>query len=88
MKKLLCLFLVVALVMGVINIDVSAVTTTSSGSCGSKVTYTLDSTGTLTISGTGAMYDYSYNESPFQGNSSIKKIIINQGVTSVGKYAF
>lgn len=35
----------------------------ASGSCGSNLTWTL-SGGTLTISGSGAMYDYAYNETP------------------------
>ena len=62
-----------------------------SGSCGangSNVTWTLDN-GTLIISGSGKMADYPVNTSPFyyKGNS-IDKIIINQGVTSIGAYTF
>ena len=30
------------------------------GTCGENLTWTLDEAGTLTISGTGAMYDYTY----------------------------
>lgn len=62
-----------------------------SGSCGENVTYTLDSEGTLTISGTGAMADYTYNEvshSPFHENTHIKSVIIQEGVTSIGNDAF
>ena len=46
--------------------------------------------GTLNISGTGAMKDYDYfdNRSPVYGNSSVKKVVIEDGVTSIGKYAF
>lgn len=59
----------------------------SSGSCGNNVTYTYNSsTGELIISGTGAMKDYS-GTSPFQG-TSIKSVVIERGVTSVGDYAF
>ena len=60
----------------------------TTGSCGKNVTYSFDSsTGTLTISGTGDMYDY-YNNSPFDSNDSIKSVIIQDGVKSIGRFAF
>ena len=64
-----------------------------SGKCGDNVTYTFDSDGVLTISGSGDMYDYdygyNYNDSvflPISGN--VKTVIINDGVTSIGDYEF
>ena len=53
-----------------------------------------DTTGTATISGTGDMWDFYENgydytnkhQNPFIGKSGIKKIIIKDGVTSVGNY--
>ncbi len=61
----------------------------SSGSCGTNVTYTFDeSTGLLTISGTGAMENYSYSGSPFYNNSAVKSVVIDKGVTSIGINAF
>ena len=60
----------------------------ASGKCGEYVTYSfVSSTGTLTISGTGAMNDYSYSDAPWH-YLSIKKVVINNGVTSIGDYAF
>ena len=61
-----------------------------SGKCGENVTYTfIESTGTLTISGTGAMKNYEFAETPwYKHRSSIKKAIIENGVTSIGNYAF
>ena len=55
-----------------------------------NLTWKLDADGTLTISGTGAMKDYNAddNPSPAYNNSKIKKIVIEDGVTSIGKYAF
>ena len=55
-----------------------------------NLTWTLTADGTLTISGTGAMKDYSYNnnQSPAFNNSSVKKVVIEDGVTSIGEYAF
>ena len=55
-----------------------------------NLTWTLDANGTLTISGTGTMKDYDYNNnpSPAYNNSNVKKIVIEDGVTSIGKSAF
>ena len=55
-----------------------------------NLTWTLTADGTLTISGTGAMKDYDYdnNRSPVYGNSSVKKVVIEDGVTSIGNSAF
>ena len=59
-----------------------------SGSCGTNVTYTyVSSTGTLTIQGSGAMTDYYSNNVPWYGYS-IKTVVIKDGVTSIGRYAF
>ena len=58
-----------------------------SGICGENVTWTLDSNGTLTISGTGDMAYYNY-DSPFFSNDNIKSVVIEDGVTSVGQQAF
>ena len=54
-----------------------------------NLTWTLDADGTLTISGTGAMKNYDYdNRSPAYNNSKVKKIVIEDGVTSIGDDAF
>ena len=56
-----------------------------------NLTWTLDADGTLTISGTGAMKDYSSSEgnrSPAHNNSNVKKVVIEDGVTSIGYGAF
>ena len=66
-----------------------------SGYCGgdgfTNVYYTyVESTGTLTISGKRYMKDYaSSSDTPWYAySSSIKKVVINNGVTSVGWHAF
>ena len=61
-----------------------------SGTCGDNLTWTL-SNGTLTISGTGAMEDYYYGSSSapwYDYHSSIRSVIISDGVTSIGSSAF
>ena len=65
-----------------------------SGKCGEHLTWTLDEDGTLTISGTGAMYDYaSISDRPWDmwgyvGDMAIKTVRINSGVTTIGDNAF
>ena len=50
--------------------------------------WTLYDNGTLTISGEGAMKNY-YNNSPAtQKKDNIKKVVIEDGVTSIGNFAF
>ena len=62
-----------------------------SGSCGDNVTYTfVSSTGTLTIQGSGAMKDNSSESSVpwYSYRTNIKTVIIEDGVTSIGRDAF
>lgn len=81
---------------------------TKSGYCGENVAYELTSDGTLTISGTGPMFDYSWDDfngngmPPYMtweyeeidgemcivGDETIRKVIIEDGVTTIGDYAF
>ena len=61
-----------------------------SGTCGSNLTWTLDADGTLTISGTGAMKNWTittYGTSDWK-QSDVTSVIIEEGVTSIGNYAF
>jgi len=63
---------------------------TASGTTGG-LTWTLCPDGTLTISGQGAMPDYqlSINNPPwYSNNSNITKVIIENGVTTIGSMAF
>ena len=90
MKKVISLFLSLAMLLSIVSVvDFSAYASVETGKCGDNVTYSLDtSTGVLTISGTGYMKDYSGKNSPFYHNSNIKSVIIGNGVTSIGEYAF
>ena len=60
------------------------------GPCGENISWELDDNGTLTISGTGAMEDYTgYSAVPWYSlRASVKEIVIAEGVTKVGNYAF
>ena len=59
-------------------------------SYGRKITYEFDSgTGTLTISGSGDMGDSQYSTVPWKSyRESIKTVVIGDGFTSIGSYAF
>ena len=65
-------------------------TTAMNGECGTNVAYTLDNAGTLIISGDGAMKDYYWsNDVPWNDKrTSIKKIIVEDGVTHIGESTF
>ena len=59
------------------------------GTCGPDLRWYLTDNGVLTISGKGEMYDYleDYNRLPWS-KSDIKRIIIGDGVTTIGSSAF
>lgn len=59
-----------------------------SGKCGDNVTWKLEGD-TLTISGTGPMFDYkSYNGPWDSTRMDIKSIVVGEGVTTIGNSAF
>ena len=62
----------------------------TSGTAGAKITWTFDVDGTLTISGTGTMYTWRRaNLVPWYASRNlIKNVIIEDGVTTIGRYAF
>ena len=64
--------------------------TVASGTCGDKLTWTLDQDGVLMISGEGAMSGYENIGWPswYSYRTSIKSVVINSGVTSIGNFAF
>ena len=82
-----CLLLVGFLAGGVVAMAEDAAT----GQCGQNLTWRYDpETGVLTIEGEGNMWDYdSIKLMPwFQYAGNIKKIVLSNGVTSIGKNAF
>jgi hypothetical protein len=89
-NKFLALILTVAVICGAIlpslTLTARAAEIVDSGDCGANVTWSLDSAGTLTISGSGEMYNYELWGYPLR--TQIKKIFIESGVTSIGKSVF
>ncbi len=66
-------------------------TIVDSGTCGDNITWMVDSEGTLTISGTGEMWNYNgyevVSDAPWRF-CTYTKVIIKDGVTSIGDCAF
>ena len=60
-----------------------------SGSCGDDLTWALDTSGCLTISGTGAMGDFRIDRAPwYRLRDDIVKVVIESGVTTISDWAF
>ena len=77
---------VAALCFAIAGTDDSSAAT--SGSCGDGVTWSYNTeTGALTISGEGAMDDFAWGVTRWDGNT-IRSVTVTDGVTRVGKYAF
>lgn len=87
-KRLLSIFLAACLIFTLLPISAFA-DTTASGKCGDNLTWTLDSEGTLTISGTGEMHSNEgglWYDAKFP--SRVKNVVVENGVTSIDDSAF
>ena len=62
----------------------------TSGTCGDNLTWALNDEGTLTVSGIGDMYNWSNKRYVpwYSYVNKIKKVVIEDGVTSIGDDAF
>lgn len=91
LKKVLVLVLSVLLICSALPVTVFA---ESEEKCGDNLVWSIDSeTETLTISGSGDMYDYGSRNEPRRApwisyDGDIKHIVISEGVTSVGNDSF
>lgn len=87
-RRVVSMFLALVMVVGMMPLfptQVQAAEATS-GKCGDNLTWKLDADGTLTISGTGKMDVYSRSHAPWP--STINKVYINYGASSIGDFAF
>ena len=84
-KKILSIFLAFCLIFSLLPMGAMA-DETQSGTCGDNLTWTLDDTGLLTISGTGAMEDYSSGSTApwYNKRTAITSVVIENGVSSIG----
>ena len=77
--------------MGYVWSKIVALTVVSGSRCGDNLTWTLDSNGVLTITGTGAMWDYdtiAQNNPSLAWKDSVKELKVSEGVTTIGDGAF
>ena len=88
--KFLTVILALGMMIGIfaaLGITVGAAEV-ASGTSG-DVSWSLDSEGTLTVSGEGAMADYTNGSQPWYAHKdSIKTVIVTKGVTSISTNAF
>ena len=101
MKKLISILLLVTVVVvcaAVLPVEAEAAEIVASGSA-SSISWALDNEGVLSINGTGDMpnwdislrngqYDYSKAAPWYDHSQSIKTVVIQDGITSIGDYAF
>ena len=91
LRRSIILALLLLCILAALTVVSFAADIVESGYCGGEgnmvnLSWTLDSEGILTISGTGIMRDYNYNF--WWTDSKVKKVIIESGVTSIGARAF
>ncbi len=98
-KKTLSLCMALVFLLALLSVGSGAVAIVDSGYCGGEgdgtnLTWTLDSDGVLTISGTGEMGNYDIfgddDQLPpwYSHRVGIVSAVIHQGVTGIGDYAF
>ena len=93
LRRLTALTLAVCM-LAALTAEIFAADIVDSGYCGGEgdgknLSWTLDSEGTLTISGTGWMINYTYSNAPWYTlRSKCKKLVLGSGITSIGHYAF
>ncbi|MBQ3045502.1 MAG: leucine-rich repeat protein, partial [Clostridia bacterium] len=91
--KLISILLVLAMLLSMAPLTVFAATVEASGkfgASGSNLTWSLDSDGVLTVSGSGAMEDFAnVSKVPWYSKiTKVKTVVIESGVTNIGKDAF
>ena len=89
-KRKLSLLLVLVMLLGMLPTAVLAAEDEAPhGSCGENVTWSYDAESkTLTISGSGPMADYTVQNRAPWNDKEITKVVVEDGVTTVGAFAF
>lgn len=85
-KRILSSLLALCMVLALLPGTTLAASVIYSGTCGDDISWTLDNSGKLTISGTGKMDDF-HNGAPWH-SEIVKEVVIGNGVTSIGLSAF
>ena len=90
LKRILSLTLALFFLLTLFPLSVFASEAVANGTFGDALVWTLDAEGTLTISGAGAMPDYTYtSHAPwYNSRNTIKGVVIDNGVENIGNFAF
>ena len=87
-RKIVSIIVLFVLILTILPINSVLGVTPKSYTVSDGVSANLDSSGVLTITGTGEIPDYSSEtQIPWNGEQ-IKKLVINDGITRIGNYAF
>ncbi|MBO5453403.1 MAG: leucine-rich repeat protein [Clostridia bacterium] len=89
-EKTFSIFLLICIFFsGLVCTPVNAETAVKEGNCGAEVTWHYDGIDTLTIKGTGPMYDCSTKVKPWQEYIDlITEVVIGEGITRIGNQNF
>ena len=91
-KQIIAFCLALTLVLALMPTAIFAAEIVDSGSCGDDLTWALDRNGTLTISGSGAMWNFERAGGPWRTGDSpqpdVTSVILPSGLTSIGTFAF
>ena len=86
MKRILCFLFCIILLLSIVPVTGHAA---YDGSCGENLNWSLDEKGTMTISGTGQMWNWDEGDTPWSFCSDdILELVVEAGVSSIGEYAF
>lgn len=90
MKKtgIKCTVFMLMLAMIISCVPIVSFAETENEKCGDNLTWVIDENKVLTISGTGEMYDYGTRNTAPWYDYEISSIVINDGVTGIGEFAF
>ena len=90
-KRLICMLTVLALLLSLVPAVSAAQTPDFSGQCSAAVRWELDpAEGILTITGTGAIPDYSCGSPApwYPARARIFNVVLDKSITAIGAYAF
>ena len=90
MKKQIIFIILIGILLLVLPITANAdPAIVDSGTCGTNISWVLDDQSVLTVSGNGAVEPDSSNSYPWNSyKDEIEKVVIEEGITSLGYHAF
>lgn len=87
-KKLIAMLICLVLIIGAMTVSALAAKAISGGVYGDGLAWVIKEDGTFIISGEGPLASKSFNNFPWGVNTSIRHVIIEEGITGIDKYAF